>query len=797
MEKTKPTATKTTKKTVKKTKPREPGAPKTLEDFFCESIDYKGITAKDAPWSDSEFPHTDASINVLKKTFPWASAKNIFKGNTKLYETFSCEDVSQGALGDCYLLSAIAALAEFPARVQQLFVQQDTNKAGCYVVKIFLCGQYVNIVVDDFFPINDKKLPAFVGAKANELWVMLIEKAWAKIHGSFGAIAAGDSRESFSAITGAPVKYHKHSLYTPDKLWKVIYKADKDKHIMSTGADTQTQGIYKGHAYTLINAYEVTVDGKKVRLVQLRNPWGKSEWTGDWHDKDTRWTPALKKQLKHVVRNDGIFFMPFDQFCKIFIHTFVSYSRDNYVHSGLTVDADKAAVIFKISKTTEGHVSGYTVTKRVGKILMPDFEMSTLVLVLYKYDATDKKDLVQIEEKKSNVIGHVSIKYKFEPGIYVLKAFYETPPKIPYIAFAGYTDFAINFIQLKLKDFSEMTIAKIKAALEANKPVYEPKKSEKNLAGAFRTCLKGHTLAHVIKADKFICENCRKKTSDGWWVCKECNYQICTKCRPRTHASVAKKKDSEEVKCSKDDQPMTFTAYKGDGIYLCDNCGKAYYNSAARWNCSKCKNDLCRRCLAPPKGFKSVNEVLEIDVCPNGDPLEFTLAESDDGMYNCALCDKMGDTHNGRWACFTCGMNICHVCKPTEKAKEGVLSAKTKTLVCSKNHTLLFTYRRPPKGYRIACDKCSEEIKGDYSRWNCEACEFDVCCKCRPEPEGRRDLLCPKMHKLIESKLPKGKATYGRCESCFNIINLLKGRYCCLPCQYVCCKECAVKLAKA
>ena len=35
-----------------------------------------------------------------------------------------------------------------------------------------------------------------------------------------------------------------------------------------------------------------------MRLVQLRNPWGKFEWRGDWSDKSTKWTDALK----HAVR---------------------------------------------------------------------------------------------------------------------------------------------------------------------------------------------------------------------------------------------------------------------------------------------------------------------------------------------------------------------------------------------------------------------------------------------------------------------------------------------------------------
>jgi hypothetical protein len=55
-------------------------------------------------------------------------------------------------------------------------------------------------------------------------------------------------------------------------------------------------GLIDGHAYSLIAAAEVNnKEGKKVELVQLRNPWGQFEWTGEWGDDSDCWTPDLKK----------------------------------------------------------------------------------------------------------------------------------------------------------------------------------------------------------------------------------------------------------------------------------------------------------------------------------------------------------------------------------------------------------------------------------------------------------------------------------------------------------------------
>ena len=70
-----------------------------------------------------------------------------------------------------------------------------------------------------------------------------------------------------------------------------------------------------------------------MRLLRIRNPWGKHEWNGAWSDQSKEWTPALLEQLGHKPGNDGLFFMTFEDYVRHFT-TFelCKYNKD-YLYS--------------------------------------------------------------------------------------------------------------------------------------------------------------------------------------------------------------------------------------------------------------------------------------------------------------------------------------------------------------------------------------------------------------------------------------------------------------------------------
>lgn len=50
--------------------------------------------------------------------------------------------------------------------------------------------------------------------------------------------------------------------------------------------DGEPTGILSRHAYGLLDVFEITSkkNGELFKLMRIRNPWGKTEWVGDWSD---------------------------------------------------------------------------------------------------------------------------------------------------------------------------------------------------------------------------------------------------------------------------------------------------------------------------------------------------------------------------------------------------------------------------------------------------------------------------------------------------------------------------------
>ncbi|XP_077118658.1 calpain-3 isoform X2 [Ranitomeya variabilis] len=332
--------------------------------------------AKKVLFEDRDFPPNDTSLfysQAYPIKFEWKRPPEICENPQFIIGGANRTDICQGDLGDCWFLAAIACLTlneKLLFRVippEQNFIE---NYAGIFHFQFWRYGDWVDVVIDDCLPTFNNQLVFTKSSQRNEFWSALLEKAYAKLHGSYEALKGGNTTEAMEDFTGGVTEFYEIR-DAPKDLYKIMKKAfergsligcsidEKDillgtvptpdmgealKKMIEGVGDTQldpdglrpkppsaivpaqfetrmASGLVKGHAYSLTGVEETQFKGEKVKLVRLRNPWGQVEWNGSWSDNSKEWTiidKSEKSRLQHQIKEDGEFWMSFDDFMKNF-----------------------------------------------------------------------------------------------------------------------------------------------------------------------------------------------------------------------------------------------------------------------------------------------------------------------------------------------------------------------------------------------------------------------------------------------------------------------------------------------
>lgn len=139
----------------------------------------------------------------------WKRIENLFTEKDARPCLFSGEiepaDIDQGGLGDCWLMASFAALSMCPGAIQQCFLTKEYNHRGMYEVRLYDARkeQFVTLVVDDYVPCHKgTNQTLFANPHGTELWVLILEKAFAKLLGSFYGLDGGSTAWALQALTG-------------------------------------------------------------------------------------------------------------------------------------------------------------------------------------------------------------------------------------------------------------------------------------------------------------------------------------------------------------------------------------------------------------------------------------------------------------------------------------------------------------------------------------------------------------------------------------------------------------------
>lgn len=168
-----------------------------------------------------------------------------------------------------------------------------------------------------------------------------MEKAYAKLVHSYYATAKGETSDALNYLTGGLVS--KVATENPEEAWRALNSTITAGAFASSvckdaipSDKLQAVGLLHGHAYSLLCTFEQKTTG--LRLVQVKNPWGSYEWSGDFSDDSPTWTESLRQEVDRVakkqagavgktlgrstsvtaVKNDGSFWMNWDDFVTYF-----------------------------------------------------------------------------------------------------------------------------------------------------------------------------------------------------------------------------------------------------------------------------------------------------------------------------------------------------------------------------------------------------------------------------------------------------------------------------------------------
>jgi len=192
-------------------------------------------------------------------------------------------DIRQGAVGDCYFVASLAALADTdPEIIRQLVAPLGD---GTCAVRFYRGGTSVFVRIDADLPTYSGGSLAYAKLTASgETWVAMVEKAYAFFRygeNSYSSLNWGWMADPTEEITNVATSMTWTTDMTAASLFSYIQGSLANGHAMTIGSKSTAFGpIVGSHAYMIKSAQ--VVNG--TSYVTVYNPWG---YDGRNYDSNT------------------------------------------------------------------------------------------------------------------------------------------------------------------------------------------------------------------------------------------------------------------------------------------------------------------------------------------------------------------------------------------------------------------------------------------------------------------------------------------------------------------------------
>ncbi|TNN67804.1 Calpain-10 [Liparis tanakae] len=227
----------------------------------------------------------------------------------------------------------------------------DGGYRGSFHFSFWQQGHWTEVTIDDRLPCINSTLCFSRCHSPTAFWVAMLEKAYAKLHGSYERLWAGQVSEALVDFTGGlaerwslgEAKEEQRPEQDSDQVrgrsldLNLLYPV-KDECAVSCSTHSNPAGaseLGQYHALTVMEWLDVQmVSGGKVLLLRIRNPWGRCCWGGAWIGSGSGWRsvdPVSALDLQARVA-EGEFWLDETEFLSQFDDVTVGYPISDEGH---------------------------------------------------------------------------------------------------------------------------------------------------------------------------------------------------------------------------------------------------------------------------------------------------------------------------------------------------------------------------------------------------------------------------------------------------------------------------------
>ncbi|KAG9278194.1 calpain-10 [Astyanax mexicanus] len=315
-------------------------------------------TDDDALFEDPDFAADDSAL-FAEHTTPlsrlvgpvtWLRPQHICKHPRLFPDKLTDAYPKQGILGDCWLLCACTMLLKSRHLLEKVMppgpsVWGERGYCGEFQFRFWRNGRWVEVRVDDRLPCVNNTLCFSRCHSPAAFWVSLLEKAYAKLHGSYESLWAGQVCEAVVDLSGGVAERWSLKRTADTLAGKILFpklsEAMRKRSYISCcvhSAPAATPELGEFHALSVMEWTDVkTSDGEEVQLLRIWNPWGRMSWGGAWTKSGTGWSsldPSCSMELLGRTK-EGEFWVDEKEFLQEFDELTVGYpvSEDGHLQS--------------------------------------------------------------------------------------------------------------------------------------------------------------------------------------------------------------------------------------------------------------------------------------------------------------------------------------------------------------------------------------------------------------------------------------------------------------------------------